>query len=115
MRAVLWWARSFKGCTPLILVRGFEAWLLRSQERRNIRKGGEFVTSLERIGELYPSKSGKGLNIKVTDDPRTIFTYYLTMSKQAVQDLLNNKRATVPIMLVTASKRPQSAAGDPDL
>lgn len=55
---------------------------------------------LERIGEAYISKTGKSVMAKVTDDPRTVFTWYFCINKQALQELLQDKRATVPIMLI---------------
>lgn len=74
------------------------------------------MKGLERIGELYISKSGRGINGKIDSDPRTVFTWYFTMPKEAVRELLDDKRATVPIMLVKAKyETPQSAASNPDL
>ena len=59
---------------------------------------------LEDAGCLYLSKSGKGIIIKIDNEKISKFKIYLTAYTKAVQELLEEKRAEVPIKLLVNDK-----------
>jgi hypothetical protein len=51
---------------------------------------------MEVAGKGYISKSGNGIILKL-DLPTSVFTVYLTCSRQEVKDVLENKKAEFKI------------------
>lgn len=60
------------------------------------------MTKLEKIGVAYISRTGKSLLLKITDDPRTTFTYYLCIHRGTLEEVLGDKKAEAAVSLVKA-------------
>lgn len=61
--------------------------------------------TLEKIGKVQLSKSGKALEVKIDKWPTSTFTWYCYIPKEVVRKILDKKIAQTDISLLVGNER----------